>query len=554
MLAPLKSMLLFNMIIFFWSCTTHRAAASEAVALGRESRLQLAQLSNSPSGWPGTGNFTQPGERTSPRRQTRERAQPSQVPIPSRRPVIDADAGDGSGPVPTLLVEEAPPSEDLAVRQTAKGTDEKEQAAAAPAADDPVWQQCSQGNALTDGERLRRIEACTEVLARSPAEPEKRRREALRERAAAYGDVNHDLAVDDYAALLELDPDDVQILFWRSHHYVNQQQFDAATADLDRIVALEPGNAKAFAERGRVHEQKGDIASAEKDYRKAVEIAPETQEYAAFLEAIAETTSATERQDDKESVLFDNDDKLYVSCSNFSASPDERISACNAVIAKLPALEIEGAYFFAEDTADISASLDKVSAGVKYDTTWTRISTAIGLRAVAHYDKNDMQSALVDINNAIDKAARLIYRDGTISTLDAMMLFRGRLFLKNEEYERAEDDFRTVTRINLVPDGHAHMALLHFTRGRYDQAQEEIRIALKREPANALAFLVRGRISLEKGDYQLAFQDCQQAAAIREANKQKASPEMLACVEKAREALPAGTQPAESPQNSDKLE
>jgi tetratricopeptide (TPR) repeat protein len=215
---------------------------------------------------------------------------------------------------------------------------------------------------------------------------------------------------------------------------------------------------------------------------------------------------------------------------------------------------MEGAYFFAEDTADISASLDKVSAGVKYDTTWTRIAGAIGLRAVAHYDKNDTQSALVDINNAIDKAARLIYRDGTTSTLDAMMLFRGRLFLKNEEYDRAEDDFRTVTRINLVPDGHAHMALLHFTRGRYDQAQEEIRIALKREPANALAFLVRGRISLEKGDYRLALQDCQQAAAIREANKQKPSPEMLACVEKARGALPAGTQPAESPQNSDKSE
>ena len=552
----LKSVLVLAVIGLGQGFGTRDATPSAEADLQRP-RLQLAQFSDSPpSGWPGTGTSGQ--RRASPpsRRPAPDTAAQPQVPLPSRRPAIDANAGVDTAPKRGLFVEgDRLREQDREPQQAGKATDKAEEATAVPAADDLVWLHCSESLESTDGGRQRRIQACTEILARSPAEPAGRRREALKSRAMAYGDFNGDLAIDDYTALLELDPDDTAILFRRSHQYVSQQKYDVAIADLDRIVALEPDKAEAFGERGRVYEQKGDIISAEKDYRKAIEIDSENREYISHLEGIIKSKSTENAEDNtKKSVVFGDDDELYNLCSNFSESPDKRIESCNAVVAKLPALEIEGAFFSAEKTPDLSKSIDKISVAGGYDLTWLRISTAIGLRGIAQYDKADMESAFVDINNAIDKAGRIIYRDGTGSTLDAMMLFRGRLFLKNEEYDRAEDDFRTVARVNLVPDGHSHLALLHFSRKQYDKAQEEIRIALKRDPENAMAFLVRGRISLEKGAHEQALQDCQRAVDVRQAKKQRVNPETFTCIEKAREALAAGAKPAESQQNSDKPE
>jgi tetratricopeptide (TPR) repeat protein len=531
--ALLQTLLLYNIIILFCHCTIYTAASSE-VPPELPSNLQLAQFSPSP-GWPGTDTSGKRSE--SPSRRLAAPTNP-QVPLPPRRPVIDAGTKHDTAPPPAVLAEKPRPNaQDLEPQHRAIVTGQGVEAV--DVGDDPAWLNCSGNSGSTESTGHLRIQACTEILARSPAEPAERRKVALTQRAMTYDSLNSGRTLGDYSALLELNPDDAQVLFLRSAYHVRQQKYDLAVADLDRIVAAQPANAKAFAERGRVYELKKDLNSAEKDYKKAVDIDPNNREYTSSLQTIEKLRSAdSEKNKIKTSVVFGSDDALYKSCASFSESADKRIEACNIVIARLPSLEIESAFFSAEKAENLSKSVDRISTATGYDTTWMNISSAIGLRGLAYAEKKDLQSALVDINNAIDKAGRIIYRNGTASTLDRMMLRRGDMFMDMGEYQRAEDDYRIVTRVNLVAEAHTRLAGLHFTRGRYDQAQEEIRIALKRDPKDGLAYSLRGRIALAQGDYRKALEDCQRAVDIQP----KSSPNARACVETAQKALQGNTQ------------
>jgi tetratricopeptide (TPR) repeat protein len=541
--AFVRTLLLYNTIILFWNCTIYTAASSEVPA-----PLQLAQFSPS-SGWPESETSRERSEASS-RRLGRAALTKPKVPLPSRRPVIDAGTKHDTAPPPALLVEKPRlRAQDREPQHIATPTGQGIEAGAV--GDDPAWLRCSGSSGSTESAGHLRIQACTEILARSPAEPAERRRVALTLRAFAYDSLNSDRTLRDYAALLELNPDDMQVLFLRSAYHARQQKYDLAVADLDRIVAAQPANARAFAERGRVYELKKDLNSAEKDYRKAADIDPGNPEYTSNLQNIAKLRSAeSEKNELKKSVVFGFDDASYKLCANFSESPDKRIEACSIVIARLPGLEIESAFFSAEKTENLSESVGRISTATGYDTTWMNISAAIGLRGLAYAEKKDLESALVDINNAIDKAGRMIFRNGTASTLDRMMLRRGDIFMEIGEYQRAEDDYRTVSRVNLVAEAHTRLAALHFTRGRHDQAQEEIRIALKRDPKDGLAYSLRGRIGLAQGDYRKALEDCQQAVDIQPKN----SPNARACVETARNALNGNAQSAPPGKNPAKAE
>jgi tetratricopeptide (TPR) repeat protein len=543
--ALLRTLLPCHIVILIWNCTFYTAAASETRP-EPSAYLVLAQFA-APSGWPGTDAS---GKRSqSPSRRSARPAN-QKVPLPSRRPVIDAGPKNDTASSPAQSEDE--------LRLSAQARWPKPERVAAitssaedAAGDDPAWLKCRGNAGSTEITGEVRVQACTEILARSPAEPAERRREALTLRASAYASINSDRTLGDYSALLELTPNDMQVLFLRSAYHIREQHYDLALADLDRIVAAQPANAKAFAERGRVHELKKDLNAAEKDYRKAAEIESGNPEYMSKLDDIAKLRSAdAEKDKPKKSVVFGLEDAAYKSCANFSESPDKRIEACNTVIARLPVLEIESALFMAEKTEDLSDSANRMSIATGFDTTWLNIAAAIGLRGLAYAEKNDMESALVDINNAIDKAGRLIYRDGTASTLDRMMLRRGDLFMSIGEYERAEDDYRTVTRINLVSDAHSRLASLHFTRGRHDQAEEEIRTALRRNPKDGLAYSLRGRIRLAQRDYGKALEDCQRAVEI----EPRSSPNARACVETARNALNGNPPPASPSKDPAKAE
>jgi hypothetical protein len=155
--ALMKTMLMINMNILPLICaTTNEAASSESVALEQYPRLQLAQFSDSPSGWPGTGTFGQPKEGAASRGPARTGPKESRVPLPSRRPVVEADARDATVAERGLFAEEPPLSEqDRGPRQAGKTTGEaEEEVTSASAVDDPVWQHCSESLESTEDASL----------------------------------------------------------------------------------------------------------------------------------------------------------------------------------------------------------------------------------------------------------------------------------------------------------------------------------------------------------------------------------------------------------------
>ena len=55
---------------------------------------------------------------------------------------------------------------------------------------------------------------------------------------------------------------------------LKQGQYDAAIADYDRAVALEPNSADRYRSRGYAHIKRGDVDLAIADYTKAIELSP----------------------------------------------------------------------------------------------------------------------------------------------------------------------------------------------------------------------------------------------------------------------------------------
>jgi tetratricopeptide (TPR) repeat protein len=252
MRTSLHILLLSNLIVLFCNGTICTAASSE-VPMKLSSHIQLVQFAPS-SGWPGTD--PSPKHANPPSRPANGLSTQNKVPLPARRTAIDAGPKyNTASPEPLaeqtyLAAQDREPHNDAAVAGQAVKT------VTVAAGDDAAWQRCSENTGSSEGAGLARIQACTEILARSPAEPAERRREALKMRAVAYDSLNSDQALGDYAALLTLDPNDMSLLFLRSAHHARRHEYDLAVADLDRIIGAQPMNARAFAARGQVYEQK----------------------------------------------------------------------------------------------------------------------------------------------------------------------------------------------------------------------------------------------------------------------------------------------------------
>jgi len=532
MRALLKTLLLCNMILLFWSCPTLEAGPS-AAAGEQHSPRQLAQSKVPlPSRQPvnatdAKGQVPPPSHRPVSAANAR-----GQVPLPPRRPVNATTARAERAVAPPIVEGTSVSSGDVPqTTATEPGVSTKMGASAA-------WEACiAQVEILQRAARQRKIQACTEVLAQSPAESESRRKEALKQRALAYAVAQRSLAIADYSAALEIDSTDVESLLARGALYLKgggwgneRGQYDLAIADFNQAIVLNPRNAQAFIYRGDAHRATLGSSQAAQDYRQALEIDP------TFAAArIRLDSSQQDLQPRKE-----NED--YETCRNRTLNADKRIEACSKFISTIPEFYNKSHRTLIASRDNISAdsikslkkSVNSLSLASDIDSGMTERGYAFAFRALGNLEKGDLESALVDLNHAIDRAPIMIYGNGEASTRDRLLLRRGEIYLETKEYDRAEADFRAVLKVNFVPDGHSNLALLHFTREHYDLALSEVALALKRDPKNALAFSLRGRIALNRQQYQRALEDCQQAVELSKPNR---APNAERCIEAAREGL-----------------
>src|SRR5690606_33378264 len=72
-----------------------------------------------------------------------------------------------------------------------------------------------------------------------------------------------------------------EVLVLRAEAYRRVEAPELALDDLERVLALEPENAEALMQRGLVRFEMGDPEAARQDWRRVVELAPESEAGAA---------------------------------------------------------------------------------------------------------------------------------------------------------------------------------------------------------------------------------------------------------------------------------
>ncbi len=86
------------------------------------------------------------------------------------------------------------------------------------------------------------------------------------------GELN--LALQDYAWAIELNPDDVENYDFRGDVYVEQGQYQRAIDDYNTSIRLRPGYAPAYYARGLAYEKAGRLDDAVASYRQAARLSP----------------------------------------------------------------------------------------------------------------------------------------------------------------------------------------------------------------------------------------------------------------------------------------
>ena len=89
---------------------------------------------------------------------------------------------------------------------------------------------------------------------------------------------NIDAAAADYQNVLELNPFNDEATLLVGQLLITQERLDEAITFFDEAIDLKPDFAKAYAERGRAKNLKGDKEGAFEDLKKSIELNPEGDE------------------------------------------------------------------------------------------------------------------------------------------------------------------------------------------------------------------------------------------------------------------------------------
>ena len=89
---------------------------------------------------------------------------------------------------------------------------------------------------------------------------------------------NIDAATADYQNVLELNPFNDEAMLLVGQLLITQERLDEAITFFDEAIDLKPDFGKAYAERGRAKNLKGDKEGAFEDLKKSIELNPEGDE------------------------------------------------------------------------------------------------------------------------------------------------------------------------------------------------------------------------------------------------------------------------------------
>lgn len=148
----------------------------------------------------------------------------------------------------------------------------------------------------------------------------------------------YDDALKDLTKAIELDATNPEPFYTRALTYRARKEFEKAIPDLDKYITLNPGNdrylADGYVNRGVAYVMTGKLAQAEKDFTKAIELAP------TYVDAYR--ARALVYREQKKPELADGDEKkaAEIAAGRLPASPGEATKSSMEYLA-------EGSRFYA---------------------------------------------------------------------------------------------------------------------------------------------------------------------------------------------------------------
>lgn len=131
------------------------------------------------------------------------------------------------------------------------------------------------------------IRGCTEYIAQGNSN---RHNLAIAHvnRAIAYSITGqHETALSDYAAAIELDPSNPLSYYNRGNLYLDTGRYDLAINDFTAAIRVEPLFALAYYNRGLAYEHQGDKTAARADYQRTLEMDPSHEDARNHLKSLA---------------------------------------------------------------------------------------------------------------------------------------------------------------------------------------------------------------------------------------------------------------------------
>jgi tetratricopeptide (TPR) repeat protein len=247
--------------------------------------------------------------------------------------------------------------------------------------------------------------------------------------------------------------------------------------------------------RGHIYETDGDKARALDDYRAVLRHDPNHE--------LARSRIATLAGQDPSPLAAD-----LTLCRDADKAPDQRLPACDRVLASAPMSDKDraGAYAWRGMAYSLKGDDDRaladLSESLRLDGT---VANIFALRGQLYVSKGDLNGALADFSNAVSLAPQVA----------AYWSNRGFVHVKLGRQEEAIADYTETLRLQPnVPVAYAGRGAAHRLRGDLDRALADLEEAIRLDPKLARAWFHRGMVYAQRGDNTRALSELRHALEL----------------------------------------
>ena len=320
---------------------------------------------------------------------------------------------------------------------------------------------------------------------------------------------NFDRAEKEFQKALLQNPSQTDLLLQLATVYIQKKQPEKALLELDKYHSENHETAESLILYGRAHGASGDIASAEKFFNKALQLAPGSVEPRLNLAKVflqkKDFTQAKRYLEDVISIDSQQIEAYYL-LANIETRQGDREAALAAYqnIIQADAKQLQAFYMSGILQMDLG-DLDAAQATVdKILSSFADRPEGSRLKGLLLYRQGKYAEAKVALENSLKKQQHLL-----------SYFFLGLSYYGLEQYELALNQFQKA--LDLNPGFERARVLVAMTllkQKRLDDAIIEVQRVLRANPNNAYAHNILGSAYLANGQYDKGMAELETATEL----------------------------------------